>query len=435
MHFVHRRPLMLALFIVLLCSYAPLAFAAPPADPYGDAAVGYGVATVVANAAAATGAPDGSLATLIGVGGGLEIDLGAQELGSGPLRLTYGGLTLGALTTVQFRNASNQLISSAQVSLLVVGSGTSSVVVPYSNATGYRYVRVVGLTTSIGIDAVEDLGFATADYDGDGLPNGWEREYGLDLLSASGNDGANGDVDNDGLTNAQEFARNTNPRNADSDGDGLSDGAEVNVHKTNPLVSDSDSDGLPDSWEVQYSLDPRSATGDDGASGDPDKDGYTNQQEYLANTNPRVAESDGDGDGLPTAWETANGLNPADGQDAAQDTDNDGLTNAQEFGRGTNPRNADSDGDGLSDGAEVNVYKTNPLVSDSDGDGLPDNWEVQYSLDPRSATGDDGASGDPDKDGLDNAEEYARGTDPRTPDGVQDPKARVGQYFLPLVAR
>jgi hypothetical protein len=50
---------------------------------------------------------------------------------------------------------------------------------------------------------------------------------------------------------------------------------------------DTDSDGLPDAWETQFGLDPSSATGFDGANGDPDTDGRTNQQEYLAGSHPR----------------------------------------------------------------------------------------------------------------------------------------------------
>jgi len=36
---------------------------------------------------------------------------------------------------------------------------------------------------------------------------------------------------------------------------------------------------------------------------------------------------DSDGDGLPDAWEIANGLNPNDPVDALKDPDSDGLTN------------------------------------------------------------------------------------------------------------
>lgn len=46
---------------------------------------------------------------------------------------------------------------------------------------------------------------------------------------------------------------------------------------------------------------------------------------------------DGDGDGLPDWWESANGLNPNDPADASADPDGDGWTNLQEYRRGGNP--------------------------------------------------------------------------------------------------
>jgi hypothetical protein len=54
---------------------------------------------------------------------------------------------------------------------------------------------------------------------------------------------------------------------------------------------DWDHDGLPNDWERDNDLDPRDATGDNGATGDPDRDGLTNLQEYVADTGPRDPSS------------------------------------------------------------------------------------------------------------------------------------------------
>ena len=48
-------------------------------------------------------------------------------------------------------------------------------------------------------------------------------------------------------TNSDTNTMKTDSNQPDTDGDGLSDGAEVNTHHTNPLKKDSDDDGLNDS--------------------------------------------------------------------------------------------------------------------------------------------------------------------------------------------
>ena len=73
---------------------------------------------------------------------------------------------------------------------------------------------------------------------------------------------------------------------------------------------------------------------------------------------------DTDGDGLPDNWETAHGLNAQDAADAESDTDDDGLNALQEYRNGTRLDLADTDGDGMKDGAEVEAG-TDPLSSDS----------------------------------------------------------------------
>ncbi|HAG13977.1 MAG TPA: hypothetical protein DCG49_08970, partial [Ruminococcus sp.] len=76
------------------------------------------------------------------------------------------------------------------------------------------------------------------------------------------------DCDDDGLTNLEEVTRGTNPLQADTDADGLSDRAEIFEHKTDPLLADTDGDGLEDGFEIRYGLDPLHASTD----GTPDAD-------------------------------------------------------------------------------------------------------------------------------------------------------------------
>ena len=73
------------------------------------------------------------------------------------------------------------------------------------------------------------------------------------------------DSDFDGLTDAYEnLVSHTNPNNADTDGDGISDSDEI-LFGTNPLTAnaswklDTDNDGLPDTYETTVGWNPNSA--------------------------------------------------------------------------------------------------------------------------------------------------------------------------------
>lgn len=106
----------------------------------------------------------------------------------------------------------------------------------------------------------------------------------------------------------------------------------------------------------------------------------------LATANVTVTVSgaptvDSDGDGLTDDQERAIGTDPNDA-----DTDDDGLDDGAEVNTvHTNPLNADSDGDTLSDGDEVALYRTNPNEADSDADGFRDDGELKAGSDPKNA--------------------------------------------------
>ncbi|MHA1303352.1 MAG: NosD domain-containing protein [Candidatus Heimdallarchaeaceae archaeon] len=102
------------------------------------------------------------------------------------------------------------------------------------------------------------------DSDDDGMPDGWELFNGLNPISKDGD----GDLDDDGLNNVDEYTNNTDPNDEDSDNDGMSDGWEVE-NKLNPLVND--------------------------ANEDSDNDGLTNIEEYWIGTDPNNVDTDGDG--------------------------------------------------------------------------------------------------------------------------------------------
>ncbi|MDD4735771.1 MAG: hypothetical protein PHP44_06665 [Kiritimatiellae bacterium] len=71
---------------------------------------------------------------------------------------------------------------------------------------------------------------------------------------------------------------------------------------------------------------------------------------------------DDDGDSLPNVWEKAQGLDAENSADASVDTDADGLSNVQEYTAGTQPSQADTDGDGMIDGTEIQ-WSENPALS------------------------------------------------------------------------
>jgi len=236
------------------------------------------------------------------------------------------------------------------------------------------------------------------DDDGDGLPNVFESQFGLDPNdngSIDINNGPNGDPDSDGSSNLNEFTSLTNPTNPDTDGDELLDGVETNTGVftnftdtgTNPLLSDTDGDGLADGVE-------------NGAG--------PFVSETMTGSNPHLVDTDGDT--LPDGYEVENQLDPVT-DDAALDPDTDDVSNLQEFNDGTDPNDPDTDADGLNEGEEI-TNNTDPLDNDSDNDSLLDGDEVNN-------TGTNPNLGDTDGDGTHDGAEVLASRDPFVVDGIQ----------------
>jgi len=158
------------------------------------------------------------------------------------------------------------------------------------------------------------------------------------------------DSDGDTLVDSEEETLGTDPWNADTDGGGEADGAEVAAGR-DPLVReddgtfDRDGDALRNAEEASLGTDPANADTDEDGTGDAE-DQYPLEAEY---------QSDEDGDGMPDEFEELNGFSPALRADAAEDADGDGLSNVDEFVYGTDPGNPDTDRDGIPDGEEVSL--------------------------------------------------------------------------------
>lgn len=186
--------------------------------------------------------------------------------------------------------------------MVVTAEGTGAVMV-FNRNTGAYIRTIVELSGPTGLRDDGDEHFivnnSRAVYRGSYDGNSFETIVQIGAGSLSGGTFVHRlfktglDDDNDGLTNEEETeVYGTDPQDADSDDDNLTDGEEVKTHGTSPLLADTDTDGMPDDYEVSYEL---KATIDD-ADEDPDSDNLINLDEYLAGTNPKNDDTDGDGE-------------------------------------------------------------------------------------------------------------------------------------------
>lgn len=177
-------------------------------------------------------------------------------------------------------------------------------------------------------------------------------------------------------------------------------------------TTDADNDGMTDTWEVFFKLDPHNAAD---ALTDPDHDGLINKYEFSKHGNPRVQDTDKDGQDdrdevvgftkVNVADTNGNGI-----KDGQEDADHDGIKNEDEDDalESCIGDDRDSDHDGVADEDEDELRLV-VGVADTDKDGIVDGNE-DTDHDGRLNEDEDDHEGDrcvrdSDHDGIENEDE------------------------------
>ena len=338
---------------------------------------------------------------------GVEIDLSLAGLGV-PTGTGQNVKFMAILINQGSDYASNQTLGSLPAGSGDLGNGFKTT--NFNTVTGTQ-------TISMTVD--------NTDADGDGIP-----------------DASDPDDDNDGLTDVVETNTGTfvdandtgsNPLVADTDGDGMNDGAEVtagrdpnkynyaqitiaggfqgwspaptptnapaNVMTAVPAGSlnyellwrfatatNTEGKFTAGSWSVSWGA--TTNAGIAGLGADPNIPFNVTASgvwKFAFNTDTRAYSfARLAAPGTYDDWAAQYGLAAGSG---AEDADSDSLSNSQEFAANSDPANPDTDGDNLPDAFEVNGLNsfnivTSPITADTDGDGLRDAWELEYGLDP-----------------------------------------------------
>ncbi|MEZ3117934.1 PKD domain-containing protein [Halobaculum sp. MBLA0147] len=179
------------------------------------------------------------------------------------------------------------------------------------------------------------------------------------------------DIDNDGLKDVREYNGPTEVDVADTDGDGLLDGREVELMPTSATDPDTDDDGVNDQADVapvtpedEDSFEPNPVSPDGKPETDWDSDGIPDRD-----------------DKCPTQAETDNGFNDLDGcpdevKKKQVDDPYDGISDGIDGGDGgvddTTDYSGPDGGKDVADLADVIDQVTSPLSDGSDGTGSGD---------------------------------------------------------------
>ena len=298
-----------------------------------------------------------------------------------------------------------------------LAGGVNDVVVTSTDAAGNSAIDASSNEVTLSLDDDDDgipnivecssglFDSTCPDADGDGTPDFQETDSDNDSIPdaiEAGNNGDNPidsdgdgipdyrdtDSDNDGIDDAVEGAVDTDGdsipdyvdvgNTGDSDGDGIPDTVECPVY---PGCTDTDGDGKPDYLDI-----------------DADNDGIGDAVE--AGVDP-TAPIDTDGDGTPDYQDADSDEDGAnDSVEGLTDNDADGIPDyVDAASTGPAPNAGDSDGDGIADNIECELY---PLCADSNNDGTPDYMETDSDNDGIPDVNEAGpVLNDADNDGID----------------------------------
>ncbi|WP_324028161.1 gliding motility-associated C-terminal domain-containing protein [Maribacter sp. BPC-D8] len=296
-----------------------------------------------------------------------------------------------------------------------------------SNDTGFADANNNGQadssegTTSPNTDGAGNADYLDIDADDDGIPDNVEAQPTTGYVAPADAVSSNGvDTNYPNGLRPEDTDTDLTPDylDDDSDNDGISDVLEAGQGTIVDPLADADNDGLNDAFDdtpgndVNNDLD----TGADGTdndddattpevdfreTGDSDGDGVLDTQEEADGTDPNnpcdyvidnvtidfsgdYLVADCDGDGVINGQELEDGTSPGDpcdfdegsitveqgGDYLISDCDEDGLTLSEEDAIGTDANNADTDGDTILDGQEVEDG-TDPLDSCDSIGGVP----------------------------------------------------------------
>lgn len=140
------------------------------------------------------------------------------------------------------------------------------------------------------------------DSDGGGVPDRIEQYQGMNPWDA--NDDTHGDLDGDGVTNAESYAQ----------------GIDLAANITD--IYDRDGDGMTDVWEIAHGLNPDDASD---ATGDPDGDNESNLTEFQNGTDPNASSYySTEGSGTPSTDSSNTDSTPTTSTSYLETTDSTG---------------------------------------------------------------------------------------------------------------